>query len=400
MTHLQALSDSELVERLHQLETTQQKTMAAIVAHLIEIEERRLHLRLGYSSLFDYCQRALGLSEDEAYRRMTVSRMASKWPAIVEGLEDGRLQMSGVALLKRYIDDENHAELLEFAQSASKRVIERRLAARFPQSDAAESMRAQRVTPLSAERFALQLSIGSETRAKLERALELMAHENPSRSLEAVLDRALEGLVEKLEHKRFAKTKDVGPRLNSVTRAAKERAPKERDPGHTAPAAPNRAFGNFRAGATDGARVENARAGAADGARVENARAGATDGARVENARAGAAETAKPTEPESARAGAAGRSAKCKKPRRAIPRPIRRQVFERDGAQCSFIGEHGERCVCRGALELDHVKPWALGGPGTAHNLRVLCRAHNQLVAEDWFGRARVRDAQRSKKAG
>ena len=397
MTHLQALSDSELVERLHQLETTQQKTMAAIVAHLVEIEERRLHLRLGYSSLFDYCQRALGLSEDEAYRRMTVSRMASKWPAIVEGLEDGRLQMSGVALLKRYIDDENHAELLEFAQSASKRVIERRLAARFPQSDAAESMRAQRVTPLSAERFALQLSIGSETRAKLERALELMAHENPSRSLEAVLDRALEGLVEKLEHKRFAKTKDVGPRLNSVTRAAKERAPKERDPGHTAPAAPNRAFGNFRAGATDGARVENARAGAADGARVENARAGATDGARVENARAGATDGARV---ENARAGAAGRSAKSTKPSRAIPRPIRRQVFERDGAQCSFIGEHGERCVCRGALELDHVKPWALGGPGTAHNLRVLCRAHNQLVAEDWFGRARVRDAQRSKKAG
>src|SRR6187431_1906781 len=132
MTDLRTLSDSELVDSLRNLETRHRQTMAAIVAHLIEMEERRLHLRLGYSSLFDYCQRALGLSEDESYRRMTVARLARQVPAIVDGLADGSLHMSGVALLRPHLRAENAEELLALARGASRRELERRLAVRFP----------------------------------------------------------------------------------------------------------------------------------------------------------------------------------------------------------------------------------------------------------------------------
>ncbi|MBK9322947.1 MAG: HNH endonuclease [Bdellovibrionaceae bacterium] len=33
-------------------------------------------------------------------------------------------------------------------------------------------------------------------------------------------------------------------------------------------------------------------------------------------------------------------------------------------------------------LEVDHIKPLALGGEHRAENLRILCRAHNQLAAK------------------
>ncbi|MEZ4755098.1 MAG: HNH endonuclease signature motif containing protein [Bdellovibrionota bacterium] len=33
-------------------------------------------------------------------------------------------------------------------------------------------------------------------------------------------------------------------------------------------------------------------------------------------------------------------------------------------------------------LELDHIVPFAEGGQHTVDNLRVLCRAHNQYLAE------------------
>jgi hypothetical protein len=45
-------------------------------------------------------------------------------------------------------------------------------------------------------------------------------------------------------------------------------------------------------------------------------------------------------------------------------------------------------------LELDHVVPKALGGSSEPENLRVRCRAHNQLWAEQVFGRKHV-DARR-----
>ena len=75
-----------------------------------------------------------------------------------------------------------------------------------------------------------------------------------------------------------------------------------------------------------------------------------------------------------------------------VPRAVRRQVFERDGEQCTFVDEHGRRCPARAFLELDHIVPRALGGTDDADNLRVACRMHNQREAERAFGRAYVEE--------
>ena len=40
---------------------------------------------------------------------------------------------------------------------------------------------------------------------------------------------------------------------------------------------------------------------------------------------------------------------------RHIPARIRDDVFNRDGFQCTFVGEPGNRCQCRKDLELDHI---------------------------------------------
>ena len=86
----------------------------------------------------------------------------------------------------------------------------------------------------------------------------------------------------------------------------------------------------------------------------------------------------------------ASASASATKRPRAIPAAVRRAVFERDGEQCTFTDEAGERCPQRGHLELDHVHARALGGTNAASNLRVRCRAHNRLAAEEIFGKAHV----------
>jgi hypothetical protein len=71
---------------------------------------------------------------------------------------------------------------------------------------------------------------------------------------------------------------------------------------------------------------------------------------------------------------------------RHIPADVRRRVRDRDGDQCTFVGENGRRCQeCR-FLEFDHVLPVARGGVATPGNLRLRCRAHNQFAAEAAFG--------------
>ena len=73
-----------------------------------------------------------------------------------------------------------------------------------------------------------------------------------------------------------------------------------------------------------------------------------------------------------------------------VPRAVRREVFARDGEQCTYVDADGHRCPARGFLELDHIDASAHGGEDAAVNLRVRCRSHNALYAEQVFGRAHV----------
>ena len=52
---------------------------------------------------------------------------------------------------------------------------------------------------------------------------------------------------------------------------------------------------------------------------------------------------------------------------RHVPSEVKRAVHARDGEQCSFVNEAGERCLERGFLELDH--PYA--GDGVRRAARV-----------------------------
>ncbi len=71
-----------------------------------------------------------------------------------------------------------------------------------------------------------------------------------------------------------------------------------------------------------------------------------------------------------------------------MPGDVRRAVHARDGEQCAFVSEAGDRCGERGFLEFDHVIPFARGGEPTVPNTRLLCAAHNQHAADRSFGAA------------
>ena len=70
---------------------------------------------------------------------------------------------------------------------------------------------------------------------------------------------------------------------------------------------------------------------------------------------------------------------------RRISAAVRREVWKRDEGQCAFVGRQG-RCRERKFLEYHHVVPHAEGGPPTAVNIELRCRAHNVYEAEVHFG--------------
>jgi hypothetical protein len=85
---------------------------AMLLAHLGEIDERKLYLPVAYSSTFSYCVREMRMSDGTALKRIRVARLARRFPAIFPALADGRLHPTAVIMLARHLKQENADELL------------------------------------------------------------------------------------------------------------------------------------------------------------------------------------------------------------------------------------------------------------------------------------------------
>ena len=73
---------------------------------------------------------------------------------------------------------------------------------------------------------------------------------------------------------------------------------------------------------------------------------------------------------------------------RHIPLGVCREVWERDGGQCTWVSPSGRRCESKWMIEFDHIPGFARGGEPTKEEIRLLCWGHNQYAADCMYGRA------------
>jgi hypothetical protein len=344
--------NADLVARLQLLAAHGREDTAEMVAHLAELEARRIFLAEGYGTLFTYCTTTLRLSEHEAYNRMVAAQAAPRFPVILDGLSDGSLNLTTVRLLAPHLTPENHRDVLARAYGRNKREVEALVASLAPRPDVAPSIRkvpapshaassasdatssdaltkslplradptgpstptpgpdqaaadpvvstpttASRptVAPLSANRYRVQFTVEAETYEELRLAQDLLRREIPTGDPGAILAKALKLLLAQVAKEKTAAT-----------------------------AAPRRA-------------------------------------------------------PLSDRGS------------RHIPASVKRAVWGRDRGQCAFVASAGRRCTERAFLEFHHIQPFALGGEKTVSKIALRCRRHNAYEAERDFGTSRAR---------
>jgi hypothetical protein len=353
---LGGVRNDELVAALSVLVRRENDLMSDLLAHLAELDERRLYLDLGFTSLFAYCTEALGFCKSSAGRRIAVARVCKRYPEAFARVARGELQLSVLSLLGPHLTPENVAELFEACVRKSCEQVELLLAARFPKPDVREAIRrlpnrsdvrvpdggcagdtallaapAQReLEPLSVDRFAVRFTADAEFRALLEEVRALASHREPGGDLMSLMKRGLEAYRRELQKGRFG----IGRKPRRARTPSAEGADTTKSSGKGEPAQD--------------------------------------------------AEPAQDTAP-------ARRS-------RHVPAAVARAVYLRDGGCCTFCSVDGRRCGARRFLELDHITPWAVGGEATVENLRLRCRAHNLESARGYFGAGLVRAAVASRR--
>ncbi len=97
------ISDQELLRDLKQLIVRDRKLEAELLAHLAEVDARKLYLNEGFSSMFVYCTEVLHFSEPVAYHRIAAARAARCYPALLGRLGSGEIHLSGITSLAPHL---------------------------------------------------------------------------------------------------------------------------------------------------------------------------------------------------------------------------------------------------------------------------------------------------------
>jgi hypothetical protein len=141
------VSDSELLSRIESLARREHAATVEILLQLNEVERRRLHLTLGYGTMFDFATRHLRYSASAAGRRIQVARCTARHPELLGPLRCRELNLSTIALIAGVLDGGNVKELIDAARGKSQREVERIVATYRPAAEIRD-----RVRPVRAHR--------------------------------------------------------------------------------------------------------------------------------------------------------------------------------------------------------------------------------------------------------
>jgi hypothetical protein len=407
------LSDTELLAATRGLAGRSNQLLAALLAHLGEVEARGIHRTRACSSLYTYCIYELRFSEDEAFRRVAAARLVRCFPALHDAVGAGELHLTGLLMLGPHLTEENLNEVLLRAKHRTKKEIARlvrqldplpdvpprieplgpalarvapaaptwdefvgslRLVRELPPGErprdwTANANDTDAETPPSAEchartppagaglpvplspgRYRVQFTAGEEYVKLVEEVRALLSHSAPRATLDEIQLRAMRGLVAELRRQKYAVTaRPRKPRCAAPT-------PAEPVDAGSSTAEPDAAM-----------------------TREAQAHAQAQAGAERESESVQKSESESESEPQHPR-----------RRGRHIPASVRRAVFERDEGRCTYADSSGRRCAETHGLELHHLTAFAQGGEHTEANLTLRCRPHNALAAEEDFGRELV----------
>ncbi len=334
----EAMSDDRVLEGAAALARRSNETTAELLAYLDEIEQRGLHLREACSSLFAFCVERFHMSEAAAGKRITASRVARRFPLVLEMIASGDVHLTAVNMLAAHLTEENHGDLLARAAHRSKREIEQLIAEIAPRPDVGSRIAA--------------LPVG----AAVPRAREQGA---PLAGASTSVDRVA------------ATAAGVGLEVRAL-----ERAPRS---SIVAPLAPRRYQLRVTLDEETYQKLRQLQDLLAHSAGRDPAVivARAIDGLHEKTLAKKAAVTTRPREAKPA-----------EKRTRNIPAAVKRAVWKRDGARCAFVDGKGRRCSTTGGLQFHHVNNWARGAEHSVEEIELRCAAHNQYQAELDYGAA------------
>lgn len=356
---IQKYTNEELLKRFNHIIEHERKTTTSLVLYLSEVDRRKLYLKAGYPSLYAYLIDKYRYEGGSAYRRIQAARFIRKYPQTIHCLMQGKMSLTTMCLISPHITQMNQDNLIKAVLGKSKKEVEDLIQLRFGKKP--EVLRDKiRLLPVFSEALestsagggAKNRQLASPRQSEVPMTAHLIPQKEGGKSLEISSPHSGEDINTKKgqkEHRlvkvEFVASEVVAQKLRRAQDLLRHKYPEGK-------------FEDIIHEALDLLLEKK------DPLRHSERKARRISSRGVRDS-----------------------SPSARKDRtRHIPEAIRRQVWVRDKGECQYKSSSGRRCVTQSGIELDHIRPFALGGRHTLDNLQLLCRGHNRWRSKQTFG--------------
>lgn len=406
-TNMANLKDDQLLTQFERLVRREREATVEVILHIREISKRGLYAKEAYPSLYSYLTEKYHYSGGAAYRRIQAARVSEIYPYVLKLLSDGKLNLTTIGLISSHLNKENAKLLVQKVIGKSKSVVEyvvadlfgkekvyqdtiRRLPASKTKTEKTKSFQEDNIFASGNEKDML-FQIDSVHCMNNEQHLQVSGKGGRTAAGDSK-EIGAGALIRNGESLAVTNGRTITDSCFAGGMPAMSDA-------HCAASNPlqRKVKIEFVADELVAKKLERAR---------EILRHKYPSGKLEDIFHQALEDMLEKRDPERKMTRTVIRQEKASKEiqdradqvedtgtkTRYIPEHIRNKVWMRDGGRCAFVSPEGRRCPERGNLEIDHIRPWALGGHSDERNLRLLCSTHNKYLAYKTFGKWYVRE--------
>lgn len=321
------MTDDQLIERVEYLVRRERELVECLIWHLQEIQDRKLFIPMGFTSLFECLVKHFKYSEAIAYSRISALKIINAVPEAAKALGAGKVNVTTLSLTQSFIRKQEKAsgekisldQKVEYLNSIKNKTVQetKQILARI---NPVKELPPDKIQYLDADHVQIQMTVTKDILEKIERLKSLISHENVDPSFNELMSVALDNAIDKIEKKKGIKTNST-----AVSR-------------HTE-------CGLSQATESNKLDLKNIESGS------ERVNKNADNLITTQSF-------------------AIKRS-------RYISRKIKQDVLIRSRGRCEHLHPDGQRCGSSFQLQFDHVSPFSKGGKSEFDNIQILCRVHN-----------------------
>jgi 5-methylcytosine-specific restriction endonuclease McrA len=323
-----------LDQKLKSLVKTERKITHEILLTIQTIDLTKSYRELGYGSLYAYLTKEIGYSEGPAQSRIQAARLLKTVPEVSEALKAGDLNLSQMSMVQSAIRQEEQAENIQISKEQKIEILQQ-----LKSKNMFETMKTlkqelpsfqppkPRAIPVEDNQIKVSLQFEEKDWEKVKSLLAHFSHSVPDQKLESLL-LYWHSQVEAKKQKQKERVEKQEAKSEKVATAC---------------------------GKEDPSKKKNENQSEQNLSRSEKSPLKQRHNQTLKRAR-----------------------------REHISQNIKVRLMSRAQEQCEFRAADGKRCESKHFLEIDHIVPLAKGGSSEFQNLRIYCRAHNQLSAKNW----------------